>query len=61
MKPSPTSNLLSNRARPVLRPSSQPQQPRSMRSTVLQSLLLAPDGGVSAHRHGIGAARTRPS
>ena len=46
------------RARPVLRPSTRPQPPRTMRSTVLQSLLLAPDGGVPAHRHGQGA-RTR--
>jgi hypothetical protein len=30
-----------------------------MRSTVLQSLLLAPSGGVQAQRHGQGAARTR--
>jgi hypothetical protein len=30
-----------------------------MRSTVLQSLLLAPAGGVSPHRHGISAARER--
>ena len=48
-----------SRARPVLRPSTRPQPPRTMRSTVLQSLLLAPDGGVPAHRHGQGATRTR--
>jgi hypothetical protein len=30
-----------------------------MRSTVLQSLLLAPGGGVTAQRHGQGATRTR--
>jgi hypothetical protein len=30
-----------------------------MRSTVLQSLLLAPGGGVPAHRHGQGAAQSR--
>jgi hypothetical protein len=30
-----------------------------MRSTVLQSLLLAPSGGVQAKRHGQGATRTR--
>ena len=59
MKPVPTSSLLSNRARPVLRPNTQPQQQRNMRSTVLQSLLLVPDGGVSPHRHGNGATHTR--
>jgi hypothetical protein len=32
-----------------------------MRSTVLMSLLLAPDGGVSQHRHGQGASRSRIS
>jgi hypothetical protein len=30
-----------------------------MRSTVLQSLLLAPGGGVHAQRHGQGANRNR--
>ena len=59
MKPAPTSNLHSNAARPLLRPQTPRQAPRSMRSTVLQSLLLAPGGGVSAHRHGIGASRDR--
>jgi hypothetical protein len=56
MKPSPAPNPLANRARAVLNPSTRPQPPRTMRSTVLMSLLLAPDGGVSAHRHGQGAA-----
>ena len=59
MKPSYTSNTHTSRARPVLRPSSRPQPPRTMRSTVLQSLLLAPSGGVQAKRHGQGATRTR--
>jgi hypothetical protein len=59
MKPSPTPNSHTSRARPVLRPSSRPQPPRTMRSTVLQSLLLAPAGGVSARRHGQGATRNR--
>jgi hypothetical protein len=59
MKPAPTSNLYSNRARPVLGPSKQPRPQRSMRSTVLQSLLLAPDGGVPPHRHGVGSTRDR--
>jgi hypothetical protein len=62
MKSSPTPNLHSSRARPVLRPSSRPQPPRTMRSTVLLSLLLAPGGGVRAHRHGQGkgTAQNRP-
>jgi hypothetical protein len=29
----------------------------TMRSTVLQSLLLCPDGGVEGHRHGQGSTR----
>jgi hypothetical protein len=59
MKPSPAPIFHGSRARPVLRPSTRPQPPRTMRSTVLQSLLLAPDGGVAAHRHGQGATGTR--
>ena len=58
---SPTPNPHSNRARAVLRPSTRPQPPRTMRSTVLMSLLLAPGGGVSANRHGQGASRSRTS
>jgi hypothetical protein len=58
MKPSPAPITHSGRARPVLRPDARPQPPRTMRSTVLQSLLLAPGGGVRAHRHGQGAARS---
>ena len=61
MKPGPTPNSHSNRARAVLRPSTRPQPPRTMRSTVLLSLLLAPDGGVPAHRHGQGTTRSRMS
>ena len=59
MKPSPTPNPHSNRARAVLRPSTRPQPPRTMRSTVLMSLLLAPGGGMTPKRHGQGASRTR--
>ena len=59
MKPAQNPNPHSNRARPVLTPSTRPQPPRTMRSTVLMSLLLAPEGGVATHRHGQGAARTR--
>jgi hypothetical protein len=62
MKPSPAPKPHTSRARPVLGTSSRrPQQPRTMRSTVLLSLLLAPDGGVSPHRHGQGSSRTRSS
>jgi hypothetical protein len=61
MKPSFAPNSHTSRARPVLRPSSRPQPPRTMRATVLQSLLLAPDGGVVAQRHGQGASRNRAS
>jgi hypothetical protein len=57
MKQSPTPNLQARRARPVLRPSTRPAPPRTMRSTVLQSLLLAPGGGVPVHRHGQGRTR----
>jgi hypothetical protein len=59
MKPSPAPNPHGSRARPVLRPDTRPQPPRTMRSTVLQSLLLAPGGGVPAHRHGQGSTRPR--
>ena len=60
MKPSPARISHGSRAQPVLRPNPRPETPRTMRSTVLQSLLLAPGGGVPAHRHGQGAMRTRP-
>jgi hypothetical protein len=59
-QPSPAPNPHGSRARPLLRPYTRPQQPRTMRSTVLQSLLLAPDGGVTANRHGQGNSRPRP-
>ena len=61
MKPAPLPNPHANRARAVLRPSSQPEPPRTMRSTVLMSLLLAPSGGISANRHGQGGSRSRIS
>jgi hypothetical protein len=60
MKPVHLPNPHSNRARPILGPT-RPEPPRTMRSTVLMSLLLAPEGGVAAQRHGQGAARTRVS
>jgi hypothetical protein len=59
MKPSSAPITHTGRARPVLRRDTRPEPQRTMRSTVLQSLLLAPGGGVTAHRHGQGAARTR--
>jgi hypothetical protein len=59
MKPSPTPKPHASRARPLLRPNTRPQPPRTMRSTVLQSLLLAPGGGVAQRRHGQGANRNR--
>jgi hypothetical protein len=61
MKPSPAPNPHANRARAVLSPSTRPQPPRTMRSTVLMSLLLAPDGGITPHRHGQSARRARTS
>jgi hypothetical protein len=36
-----------------------PQSASAMRSTVLMSLLLSPDGGVPTHRHGQGSPRPR--
>ena len=57
MKPFPTPLSHTSRAQPVLSQSPRPQPPRTMRSTVLQSLLLAPDGGVPIRRHGQGRAQ----
>ena len=59
MKPFPAPYSTVNRARPVARPLPRPQAHGTMRSTVLLSLLLAPDGGVPTHRHGQGAPRAR--
>jgi hypothetical protein len=45
-----------------VRPAAQLPRPSSgstMRSTVLMSLLLSPDGGVAPHRHGQGSPRPR--
>jgi hypothetical protein len=58
MKPFPAPLSYTSRARPVLSHVTPSQPPRTMRSTVLQSLLLAPDGGVPARRHGQGRTRT---
>lgn len=54
--PSPPSST--KRARPAA-PLPRPQSGSSMRSTVLMSLLLSPDGGVAPHRHGQGSPRPR--
>jgi hypothetical protein len=60
MKSFPTTPLLNQRAQPALRPITRPQPPRTMRSTVLLSLLLCPDAGADAHqRHGQGVAHDR--
>ncbi|HEX5621204.1 MAG TPA: hypothetical protein VFX51_22455 [Solirubrobacteraceae bacterium] len=46
----------------IVRPTAplpRPQSASTMRSTVLMSLLLSPDGGVETHRHGQGSPRPR--
>jgi hypothetical protein len=52
MKPFLPPHSSTKRARPALAPSTRTQPASPMRSTVLQSLLLCPDGGVESHRHG---------
>jgi hypothetical protein len=59
MKPFPSHHSLTKRPSAVTRPIARPVTASPMRSTVLQSLLLSPDGGVEAHRHGQGAPRPR--
>jgi hypothetical protein len=55
MKPFLPSHSSSRRARPAITPAAPRIQPVStMRSTVLLSLLLCPDGGAETHRHGQG-------
>jgi hypothetical protein len=54
MKPFLPPHSSMKRARPALAPTPRVQAASTMRSTVLQSLLLCPDGGVGAHRHGQG-------
>jgi hypothetical protein len=44
---------------PAARTIPRPAPTSPMRSTVLQSLLLCPDGGADTHRHGQGAPRSR--
>ena len=59
MKPFPSPPSQMKRPLPVARTTPRPAPPSTMRSTVLQSLLLCPDGGVETHRHGQGATRAR--
>jgi hypothetical protein len=59
MKPFPPPPSSTKRVRPAAHPMPRPQFASSMRSTVLQSLLLSPDGGVETHRHGQGSPRPR--
>jgi hypothetical protein len=60
MKPFPPSPSIAKRARLATPPTPRPATAGTMRSTVLQSLLLCPDGGVETHRHGQGGDRPRP-
>ena len=55
--PPPPSQM--KRPLPVTRATPRPTPASTMRSTVLQSLLLCPDGGVETHRHGQGARRAQ--
>jgi hypothetical protein len=61
MKSFPPPHSTTRRAQPALRPAARPQVPTTMRSTVLLSLLLSPDGGVDVHRHGHGRPSVRHS
>jgi hypothetical protein len=54
--PPPSSTKIVRPTAPVL---PRPQSGSAMRSTVLMSLLLSPDGGVETHRHGQGSPRPR--
>jgi len=59
MKPFPPPPSQMKRPLPAPRTNPRPIPTSAMRSTVLQSLLLCPDGGVGTHRHGQGATRSR--
>ncbi len=59
MKPFPPPQLSVKRSIPTGHMQPRPLPPSTMRSTVLQSLLLCPDGGVETHRHGQGSTRPR--
>jgi hypothetical protein len=58
MKPFPPPHSSVKRVRPPA-PLPRPRSASTMRSTVLLSLLLAPDGGAETHRHGQGSSRPR--
>jgi hypothetical protein len=58
MKSFPPPHSSTRRVRPIA-PLPRPQSASTMRSTVLMSLLLSPDGGIPAHRHGQGSPRPR--
>jgi hypothetical protein len=59
MKPFPPPQLSVKRPIPTGHTLPRPAPPSTMRSTVLQSLLLCPDGGAETHRHGQGSAGPR--
>jgi hypothetical protein len=59
MKPFLPPHSSTKRTRPAAPVMPRPQSGSTMRSTVLLSLLLSPDGGVPAHRHGQGSRRPR--
>jgi hypothetical protein len=59
MKPFPPPHQPFKRSLPAARTTPRPLPTSTMRSTVLQSLLLCPDGGVETHRHGQGSTRPR--
>jgi hypothetical protein len=58
MKSFPPPPSSTKRVRPVT-PLPRPTSGSTMRSTVLMSLLLSPDGGITPHRHGQGSPRPR--
>jgi hypothetical protein len=55
--PPPHSQI--KRPLPAARTTPRPAPASTQRSTVLQSLLLCPHGGVESHRHGQGARRAQ--
>ena len=61
MKPFLPPHSSTQRARPAVTPAPRIQPTTTMRSTVLLSLLLCPDGGAETHRHGQGDSGQRDS
>jgi hypothetical protein len=59
MKPFPPPHSSVKPVRHAPAPLPRPRTASTMRSTVLLSLLLAPDGGTETHRHGQGSPRSR--